>query len=250
MRAGNRAVDARLLPALRLSVTLAVFVAANTALAQTTPPEGDVTAATAVFHGEQRAQLTQDFHRMAEFFDLADRSAPSPAALRNAMRGHQSAGHSARSAPRRCEPERATRTTRSSPTQHSRRSHRGSRAYILCVRRRAQSWSIASSSALPCRSSKCFSSGPRRTTSKPHGAQRSVGAVPSCAPRGNRSNARSMRHCHCTSVRARKHLRVQCGGVVATAAASRSVLSGGGCLRGARWGVARVGSRHTQRARC
>jgi hypothetical protein len=91
----------------RLAPLLALTLGAAGARAQTPPsapsapsgsPGGDVSAAAAAFEEGQRAQLLQDFPRAAELFELADRSAPSPAALRSAIRNHQAAGHRARAA--------------------------------------------------------------------------------------------------------------------------------------------------------
>jgi hypothetical protein len=46
----------------------------------------DVQAASAAFAEAQRAQLRGDFPRAAELFEIADQAAPSPAALRSAIR--------------------------------------------------------------------------------------------------------------------------------------------------------------------
>lgn len=83
------------------SVALASVLAtlAPTALyAQPAPVAPDVSTAAAAFQEGQRAQLAHQFDRAAEFFEIADRAAPSPAALRSAIRCHQSAGHLARAA--------------------------------------------------------------------------------------------------------------------------------------------------------
>ncbi len=58
----------------------------------------DVTAAAAAYQQAQQAQLVRDWARAADLFELADRAAPSPAALRSAIRNHQAAGHPARAA--------------------------------------------------------------------------------------------------------------------------------------------------------
>ncbi len=60
--------------------------------------EEDVAAASAAFSEAQRAQLRGDYSRAAEFFELADQSAPSPAALRSAIRNRETAGQDARAA--------------------------------------------------------------------------------------------------------------------------------------------------------
>lgn len=58
----------------------------------------DVHAAAAAFEEAQRAQLRGDFGQAADLFEIADRSAPSPAALRSAIRNHRAASHPARAA--------------------------------------------------------------------------------------------------------------------------------------------------------
>ncbi|MEZ4389499.1 MAG: hypothetical protein R3A48_00275 [Polyangiales bacterium] len=79
----------------RAPLTLAIVLSARAALAQ---PAGDVAAAAAAFQEGQRAQLTQDFPRAAEMFELADAAAPSAPALRSAIRNRQAAQHLARAA--------------------------------------------------------------------------------------------------------------------------------------------------------
>jgi hypothetical protein len=76
-------------------VGLFTAAACSVAAAQ---PSGDVTAAAAAFQQAQQAQLTRDFSRAADLFELADRTAPSAAALRSAIRNHRAAGHLARAA--------------------------------------------------------------------------------------------------------------------------------------------------------
>ncbi len=71
-----------------------VLVAAGTASSQT----GDVAAAAAAFQEGQRLQLGREYARAAEMFELADGAAPSPAALRSAIRNHLAAGQRARAA--------------------------------------------------------------------------------------------------------------------------------------------------------
>jgi len=65
--------------------------------AQGARPEA-VAAASAAFREGQSAQLAGDYARAAEMFELADDSAPSPAALRSAIRNRRAAGHNARAA--------------------------------------------------------------------------------------------------------------------------------------------------------
>ncbi len=64
-----------------------VFCAAPV-LAQT----GDVQAAARAFEEGQRAQLQQQYARAAQFFEIAHRAAPAPAAIRAAIRNHRAAG--------------------------------------------------------------------------------------------------------------------------------------------------------------
>ena len=61
------------------------------------PPE-DVQSAAAAFGEGQRAQVRGDYGQAADMFELADRSAPSAAALRSAIRNRRAAGHLARAA--------------------------------------------------------------------------------------------------------------------------------------------------------
>lgn len=58
----------------------------------------DLSAAAAAFAEGQRAQLRGDYLQAAEFFELADRSAPNAVALRSAIRSHRASGHRARAA--------------------------------------------------------------------------------------------------------------------------------------------------------
>jgi len=78
-----------------LRVLVVLLLVATTAHAQT---EEDVHAAAAAFEEAQRAQLRGDFAQAAELFELADRSSPSPAALRSAIRNHRVASQPARAA--------------------------------------------------------------------------------------------------------------------------------------------------------
>ncbi|MEZ4409556.1 MAG: hypothetical protein R3A52_24250 [Polyangiales bacterium] len=78
---------------------LCVALAAPAALAQPAPAQGNnVAAAAAAYEQAQQAQLSRDYARAASLFELADRAAPSPAALRSAIRNHQAAGQRARAA--------------------------------------------------------------------------------------------------------------------------------------------------------
>ena len=60
----------------------------------------DLQAAAQAFQEGQRAQVRGDYAQAAEMFDLANHTAPSAAALRSAIRMHQSAGHHAAAATR------------------------------------------------------------------------------------------------------------------------------------------------------
>lgn len=79
----------------RAPLLLAIALCSGAASAQ---PGGDIAAAAAAFQEGQRAQLTQDFPRAAEMFELADAASPSPAALRSAIRNRQAATQLARAA--------------------------------------------------------------------------------------------------------------------------------------------------------
>ncbi len=74
---------------------LATLVAVSPRLAFA---EDDVAAASAAFAEAQKAQLRGDYSRAAELFELADQSAPSPAAMRSAVRNREAAGQEARAA--------------------------------------------------------------------------------------------------------------------------------------------------------
>jgi hypothetical protein len=60
--------------------------------------EEDVAAASAAFAEAQRAQLRGDYSRAAEFFEVAYQAAPSPAALRSAIRNRDQSGQTVRAA--------------------------------------------------------------------------------------------------------------------------------------------------------
>ncbi len=79
---------------LRICVVLLFLGSAASARAQ----PADVHAAAAAFEEGQRAQLRGDFAQAADLFEIADRSAPSPAALRSAIRNHRAASQPARAA--------------------------------------------------------------------------------------------------------------------------------------------------------
>ncbi|MBW2461997.1 MAG: hypothetical protein JRH11_10145 [Deltaproteobacteria bacterium] len=78
---------------LALALTLVSLSLAGEARAQ-----DDVAAAAQAFQEGQAAQLRQDYGPAGGFFELADRLAPSPAALRSAIRNHAAAGNRARAA--------------------------------------------------------------------------------------------------------------------------------------------------------
>jgi hypothetical protein len=62
--------------------------------------EGDVAGAAAAFSRAQRAELAGDHARAAEFYELADSMAPTPEALRSALRTRLAAGQRAIAAAR------------------------------------------------------------------------------------------------------------------------------------------------------
>ena len=66
--------------------------------AVTQPRPEDLQAAAAAFAEAQRAQIRGDYAQAADLFELADRSAPSAAALRSAIRNHRAAGQISRAA--------------------------------------------------------------------------------------------------------------------------------------------------------
>lgn len=81
-----------------LSLSLiAVLAMAEHAGAQDLRPEALAAAGTAFREG-QSAQLAGDYPRAAELFELADDTAPNPAALRSSIRMRRAAGHDARAA--------------------------------------------------------------------------------------------------------------------------------------------------------
>ena len=58
----------------------------------------DTATAARAFQSGQKAQLSGDFARAAELFELADTLSPTPEALRSTMRNQEAAGHPARAA--------------------------------------------------------------------------------------------------------------------------------------------------------
>lgn len=81
-----------------LARVLALALVCSLGAAPAHAQEADVHAAAAAFEEGQRAQLRGDFAQAADLFEIADRSAPSPAALRSAIRNLRAAGRSARAA--------------------------------------------------------------------------------------------------------------------------------------------------------
>lgn len=77
---------------------LFLFASGWLASAASAQDASDVQAAAAAFGEAQRAQLRGDYARAAELFDVADRSAPSPEALRSAIRNYRAATRIARAA--------------------------------------------------------------------------------------------------------------------------------------------------------
>jgi hypothetical protein len=60
--------------------------------------DDDVAAASAAFAEAQKAQLRGDYAQAAELFEVADQAAPSPAALRSAIRNREASGQAVRAA--------------------------------------------------------------------------------------------------------------------------------------------------------
>jgi hypothetical protein len=82
-----------------VSGLLIAFAWASVALAAHAQSETtDVGAAARAFQRGQRAQLRHEYSRAAALFELADEAAPSPAALRSAIRNWDAAGNAARAA--------------------------------------------------------------------------------------------------------------------------------------------------------
>lgn len=80
-----------------LALASALSLGSATAVAQDVGA-ADLQTASAAFAEGQRAQLRGDYAQAAELFDLANRSAPSAAAIRSAIRMHHAAGHETRAA--------------------------------------------------------------------------------------------------------------------------------------------------------
>ena len=78
-------------------ILLGVLLLPFGASAQEARPD-DVQSAAAAFGEAQRAQLRGDYAQAADLFELADRSAPNPAALRSAIRNRRAASQTARAA--------------------------------------------------------------------------------------------------------------------------------------------------------
>lgn len=93
MVAGTRARR----PSLVGAAALLTWLVAAPLAAQEVRPEA-VAAAGAAFREGQSAQLAGDYARAAELFELADDTAPNPAALRSAIRNRRAAGNDARAA--------------------------------------------------------------------------------------------------------------------------------------------------------
>jgi len=92
---------------LRITTALSFVLAASSAHAQeassaaaqtSVAGSSDVAAAARAFQEGQKAQLSGDFARAAELFELADELAPTPEAVRSAIRNHDAARHPARAA--------------------------------------------------------------------------------------------------------------------------------------------------------
>jgi hypothetical protein len=87
-----------------LRIAVAAWLSASSVHAQTAgeqaPESGtrEVAAAARAFQEAQKAQLTGEFARAAELFELADVLAPSPEAIRSAIRNRDAAAHPSRAA--------------------------------------------------------------------------------------------------------------------------------------------------------
>jgi hypothetical protein len=80
--------------------TSMLALCATLSVAQQALAEGDVAAAAGAFSRAQRAELAGDHARAAEFYELADSMAPTPEALRSALRTRLAAGQRAIAAAR------------------------------------------------------------------------------------------------------------------------------------------------------
>lgn len=81
----------------RRALTVALLTTASVALADT-PSAERIKAAAEEFDAGRRAFTAKDYESAAEHFENADRDAPAPEALRNAIRAHISAKNFARAA--------------------------------------------------------------------------------------------------------------------------------------------------------
>jgi hypothetical protein len=80
--------------------TSMLALCATLSAAQQALADGDVAAAAGAFSRAQRAELAGDHARAAEFYELADSMAPTPEALRSALRTRLAAGQRAIAAAR------------------------------------------------------------------------------------------------------------------------------------------------------
>jgi hypothetical protein len=81
-----------------LCVAAALWLITSATSAQSDAGGGDIAAAASAFGDGQKAQLRGEYARAAELFELADELAPTPEALRSAIRNHVAAGQLARAA--------------------------------------------------------------------------------------------------------------------------------------------------------
>lgn len=79
-------------------VAVLLLSASGLAQREARATQDDVPAAARAFQSGQKAQLAGDFARAAELFELADVLAPTPEAVRSAMRNREAAGQPARAA--------------------------------------------------------------------------------------------------------------------------------------------------------
>jgi hypothetical protein len=81
-----------------LRVAAVLWLLASSLRAQANADDDDVAAAARAFDDGQKAQLRGDYARAAELFELADDLAPTPEAVRSAIRNYRAAGQLARAA--------------------------------------------------------------------------------------------------------------------------------------------------------
>lgn len=81
-----------------LCVAAALWLIASSTSAQSDGGGDDIAAAARAFGDGQKAQLRGDYAHAAELFELADELAPTPEAVRSAIRNHVAAGQLARAA--------------------------------------------------------------------------------------------------------------------------------------------------------